>query len=55
MLFVDDLLVENIGPLENAVTQLSEGMSAVINEQNYMKMRERAHRNSTIYILSIVT
>jgi len=38
---------ENITPLEVAIQQLSEGINAIVNEQSYMKMRERAHRNTS--------
>lgn len=38
--------LDNITPLETSVNQLSEGLTAIINEQAYMKMRERVHRNS---------
>jgi len=38
---------ENITPLETSIQQLSEGINAIVNEQSYMKMRERAHRNTS--------
>jgi len=37
---------EHITPLETAILQLSAELSAVQSEQSYMKMRERAHRNT---------
>jgi len=38
---------EHITPLETAILQLSEGLNSVMNEQGYMRMRERAHRNTS--------
>jgi hypothetical protein len=32
--------------LETALNDLEVNLNAVIDEQDYMKMRERAHRNS---------
>eukprot|EP01111_Echinosteliopsis_oligospora_P012896 TRINITY_DN448_c0_g1_i1.p1 TRINITY_DN448_c0_g1~~TRINITY_DN448_c0_g1_i1.p1 ORF type:complete len:207 (-),score=56.28 TRINITY_DN448_c0_g1_i1:71-691(-) len=37
---------DDITPLENSITQLAEGLSAVQAEQDYMKIREQAHRNT---------
>jgi len=37
---------EHLTPLENSIMQLTEGVSAVQAEQEYMKMREQAHRNT---------
>lgn len=37
---------EHLTPLEKSVMRLSEGLQAIQAEQEYMRMRERAHRNS---------
>lgn len=43
-----DLLVlsEHLTPLEKSVLALGEGLQHIQAEQEYMKMRERMHRNS---------
>jgi hypothetical protein len=40
-------LSENITPLENQIVELAAGISGIQAEQDYMKIREQAHRNST--------
>jgi len=37
---------EHLTPLENSIMQLSEGVTAIQAEQDYMKIREQAHRNT---------
>jgi len=38
---------EDIDPLENAILQLSDGLHTIQAENKYMKLRERAHRNTS--------
>lgn len=38
---------EHISPLERSVMELSEGLQQIQAEQEYMRMRERAHRNTS--------
>jgi hypothetical protein len=37
---------EHLTQVEISMSSLNEELSGLINEQNYMKMREMAHRNS---------
>lgn len=37
---------EHLTPLEKSVIALGEGLQHIQAEQEYMKMRERVHRNS---------
>jgi p24 family protein beta-1 len=39
--------VEDLTPLEQSIQQLKEGFNAVSDEQEYMRMRERVHRNTS--------
>lgn len=39
--------VEDITPVSQAIMQLQEGFNAVSEEQEYMKMREKVHRNTS--------
>mmetsp|Transcript_39741 Transcript_39741/g.94194 ORF Transcript_39741/g.94194 Transcript_39741/m.94194 type:complete len:199 (+) Transcript_39741:102-698(+) len=38
---------EHVTPLEKSVLALSEGLAQIQAEQEYMRMRERAHRNTS--------
>mmetsp|Transcript_2711 Transcript_2711/g.3940 ORF Transcript_2711/g.3940 Transcript_2711/m.3940 type:complete len:207 (-) Transcript_2711:577-1197(-) len=38
---------ENLTPLENSILQLADGLRAVQDEQNYMKLREQVHRDTS--------
>eukprot|EP01113_Clastostelium_recurvatum_P034960 TRINITY_DN480_c0_g1_i1.p1 TRINITY_DN480_c0_g1~~TRINITY_DN480_c0_g1_i1.p1 ORF type:complete len:214 (-),score=38.96 TRINITY_DN480_c0_g1_i1:78-695(-) len=38
---------DDITPLEQSITQLAEGVNAIQAEQDYMRIREMAHRNTT--------
>eukprot|EP00293_Proteomonas_sulcata_P013032 CAMPEP_0184290460 /NCGR_PEP_ID=MMETSP1049-20130417/2699_1 /TAXON_ID=77928 /ORGANISM="Proteomonas sulcata, Strain CCMP704" /LENGTH=195 /DNA_ID=CAMNT_0026597617 /DNA_START=26 /DNA_END=613 /DNA_ORIENTATION=- len=38
---------EHISPLEKSIIALSEGLQQIQSEQEYMRMRERAHRNTS--------
>lgn len=41
--------------MENQIADLAAGVSGVQGEQDYMKIREQAHRNSTSLFLSILS
>jgi len=43
---IDVAKQEHLTPLENSIIQLTEGVNAIQAEQEYMKMREQAHRNT---------
>ncbi|CAG8484069.1 13887_t:CDS:2 [Acaulospora morrowiae] len=40
-------------PLEREILELADGLAAIRDEQEYIVMRERTHRNSTYYISCI--
>jgi p24 family protein beta-1 len=38
---------ETLTPLENSILQLSDGLTAIAEEQEYIKIRERVHRDTS--------
>eukprot|EP00695_Tsukubamonas_globosa_P000177 TRINITY_DN1130_c0_g1_i1.p1 TRINITY_DN1130_c0_g1~~TRINITY_DN1130_c0_g1_i1.p1 ORF type:complete len:201 (-),score=50.08 TRINITY_DN1130_c0_g1_i1:66-668(-) len=39
--------LENLDPIERSIVRLSEGLNAIQNEQKYLRMRERTHRDTS--------
>lgn len=46
MKFLMHFCVEHLDPIERSILRLSEGLTQIQNEQKYLRMRERVHRDS---------